>query len=218
MLAATEMLRATEAAVVSRVSLRDVHRIIDECILPDSLVSRGEGRHVQAVACVLISFYVESARRLTAEERVHTIRSAAPRLRQLTLPANRLASDVDWLVRDDFLSIDLRPFVERLTDRLARLDAARSLVSVSAEVMGGTPVIRGTRIPVHGIAAQVAAGVPEADILEDHPSLDADALPLAVLYAEAYPLRGRPRPLAARLPEGTRLVVSRRRVPRQQAE
>ena len=31
---ATEMLKATEAAVVARVSLRDVNRVIDERILP----------------------------------------------------------------------------------------------------------------------------------------------------------------------------------------
>ena len=34
--AVAEMLKASEAAVVSRVSLRDINRVIDEHILPDA--------------------------------------------------------------------------------------------------------------------------------------------------------------------------------------
>ena len=42
--------------------------------------SVGNGRHVLAAACTLISFYFESAERLTSEERLNTIRWAEPRL------------------------------------------------------------------------------------------------------------------------------------------
>lgn len=46
--AVAEMLKASEAAVVSRVSLRDINRVIDEHILPDAFVSLDNGRHVLA--------------------------------------------------------------------------------------------------------------------------------------------------------------------------
>lgn len=68
------MLKASEAAVVSRVSLRDVNRVIDERILPDAFVSVDNGRHVLARACSFISLCIESAKRLTSEERVFAIR------------------------------------------------------------------------------------------------------------------------------------------------
>ena len=213
---ATEMLKATEAAVVARVSLRDVNRVIDERILPETLVSVENGRYVLGAACTLIAFYFESAKRLTSEERLFAIRSAEPRLRRWNRAATEAMLKADWTVRHDFLTIDLLPFFERSVARLERLDAAREVVTISDDIMGGTPVISGTRVPVHDVAAALAAGVPAKEILEDYPSLTEDRLELAALYAEANPLRGRPKPLIARLPEGAR-ILSDHRVPRRRA-
>lgn len=213
---ATEMLKATEAAVVARVSLRDVNRVIDERILPETLVSVENGRFVLGAACTLIAFYFESAKRLTSEERLFAIRSAEPRLRRWNRAATEAMLKADWIVRHDFLTIDLLPFFERSVARLERLDAAREVVTISDDIMGGTPVISGTRVPVHDVAAALAAGVPAKEILEDYPSLTEDRLELAALYAEANPLRGRPKPLIARLPEGAR-ILSDHRVPRRRA-
>jgi uncharacterized protein (DUF433 family) len=212
----SEMLKATEAAVVAGVSLRDVNRMIDERILPATLVSVDDGRYVLAAASALIAFYVESAGRLTSEERLFAIRSAEPRLRRWNRAATKALLKADWTVRDDFLTIDLRPFFERSIQRLERLDSARALVTISEEIMGGTPVIVGTRIPVHDVAAAMASGVSAKELLEDYPSLTPEKLELAALYADANPLRGRPKPLMSRLPKGTR-IVSERRVPRRQA-
>ena len=213
---ATEMLKATEAAVVARVSLRDVNRVIDERILPETLISVDNGRYVLGAACTLIAFYFESAKRLTSEERLFAIRSAEPRLRRWNRAATEAMLKADWTVRHDFLTIDLLPFFERSVARLERLDAAREVVTISDDIMGGTPVISGTRVPVHDVAAALAAGVPAKEILEDYPSLTEDRLELAALYAEANPLRGRPKPLIARLPEGAR-ILSDHRVPRRRA-
>ncbi|MGI6852069.1 DUF433 domain-containing protein [Mesorhizobium sp. 1B3] len=213
---ATEMLKAAEAAVVARVSLRDVNRVIDERILPETLVSIDNGRYVQAAACALISFYFESAKHLTSEERLFAIRYVEPSLRSWTRAATKVLLKADWIVRDEYLTIDLRPFFERSIKRLERLDVAREMVSVSDDVMGGSPVIKGTRILVHDVAAAMAAGVPVDEILEDYPSLTAEKLELVALYADANPLRGRPKPLMARLPKGTG-VISEHRVPRRRA-
>jgi hypothetical protein len=50
---------------------------------------------------------------------------------------------------------------------LDRLVAACEMVSVPSDVLGGTPVIKGTRIPVHDVAtaASISAGLPTARIL-----------------------------------------------------
>mgnify|MGYP002737298214 FL=1 len=202
--------------MVARVSLRDVNRVIDERILPETLVSVENGRFVLGAACTLIAFYFESAKRLTSEVRLFAIRSAEPRLRRWNRAATEAMLKADWTVRHDFLTIDLLPFFERSVARLERLDAAREVVTISDDIMGGTPVISGTRVPVHDVAAALAAGVPAKEILEDYPSLTEDRLELAALYAEANPLRGRPKPLIARLPEGAR-ILSDHRVPRRRA-
>jgi hypothetical protein len=58
----------------------------------------------------------------------------------------------------------------------------------------------------------VAAGLPIGRILAAYPSLDADKVELAAIYAEANPARGRPR-ASDELPKGA-VIVAERRVPR----
>ncbi|MEO9340852.1 DUF433 domain-containing protein [Mesorhizobium sp. SB112] len=212
MLAVAEMLKATEAAVVSRVSLRDVNRAIDERILPEAFVSVDNGRHVLAGACSFISFYFETAKRLTSEERLFAIRAVGPKLTRSRGLAWAALLREDWTVRDEFLTIDLGPFLKGTSDRMSDLEASREMVTSSHDVLGGTPVIRGTRVPVYDVAASVASGHPIERILEAYPSIDAEKVRLAGIYAEANPLRGRPR-AAGDLPEGS-IIVSDRRVPR----
>jgi uncharacterized protein (DUF433 family) len=43
-------------------------------------------------------------------------------------------------------------------------------------VMGGEPVVRGTRIPAATIAAYLAAGRSDREIFEDYPSLPVDGI------------------------------------------
>jgi uncharacterized protein (DUF433 family) len=213
MSAAAELLKPTEVAVVARVNLRDVNRVIDEHILSDAFISVDNGRQVLASACSLISFYFSSARQLTSEERLHAIRQAEPRLLAARAEAWATLLCKDWTVRDDFLTIDLEPFLRRTLERLGVLTAARDMVTSSPDVLGGTPVIRGTRAPVYDVAAALAAATP-ARVLEAYPALTEDQVRLAAIYAEATPPRGRPR-AAAQLPEGA-VIVSDRRVPRSQ--
>lgn len=198
--------------IATRVALRDVNRVIDEGILPAAFLSAENGRRVWATACTLISFYYESAGQLTSEERLNMIRWAEPRLSKWkTLTLASLAKK-DWTMRHDFLTIDLAPFVERTAESLSNLEAARALVSSSPDVLGATPVIEGTRIPVYDVAASVAAGHSLDEILEAYPALDERRVGLAKVYADANPLRGRPKPVNE-LPTGA-TVITDRRVPR----
>ena len=43
----------------------------------------------------------------------------------------------------------------------------------SHDILGGDPVFRGTRIPVHAIASQLADGEPDADLRKSYPRLTA---------------------------------------------
>lgn len=210
MSAITELLKPTEAAIVAGVPLRDVNRVIDERILPDAFYRTDDGRSISATACVFISFYFDSADRLTAEERLAAIREMGSRFGSARAWES-WAKD-DWKFSDAFLTIDLFPFVERAKGGLERLVAARNLVASDPHVLGGTPVIRGTRIPVHDVAASVAAGIPAKRILDSYPALDEETIELATIYSQANPPRGRPR-TAGPLPAGA-LLLTERRTPR----
>jgi uncharacterized protein (DUF433 family) len=212
MLALPKLLTPTEAAVVSGVSVRDINRAIDESILPDQFVRLRNGRHVLAAACSLIAFYFQSADRLTSAERLWVIKTLAPRLRKS--PTSAALWKEDWTLRHEFLTIDLTPFLRNATERLARLEEARAAVAASPEILGGTPVIRSTRVPVYDVAASVAAGISVDRILSAYPSLNGNDVELAAIYAEAVPARGRPR-RDPQLPKDT-LIITDRHIPRRQ--
>lgn len=208
---ATDMLKPAEAALVAQVDLRDVHRIFDEHILPDDLLSAEDGRQVAVSGCSLISFYFESAGALTSEKRRRVIELAAARLKTLRPRAIGLLAAEDWTMRDAFLTVDLAPFFEDTRKRMDRLIAARALVVSDPEILGSMLVIRGTRVLVYDVAAALAQGYSAASLLEHYPSLNAGQIELADVYAAANPSRGRPtgrRPL----PKGA-VLISEHRVP-----
>ena len=64
----------------------------------------------------------------------------------------------------------------------ARMRAANAMVTKDPEILGGTPVIKGTRVPVHDVAASVKKGIPMEDILAAYPSITQEQAQLAVLY------------------------------------
>lgn len=205
-------LTPTEAAVVASVTVRDVNRVIDEKILPDEMyvVAGDRTRRFFVDSCVLIAFYFKAADRLTAEERIKTIADASADLPS-SLPKERSRSSAwwkKWIVTEDFLTIDLAPFVRNVQEQFARLQEARALVVEDPEILGGVPVIRNTRIPVYDVAASAAAGISADRLVAAYPGLTARDVELAALYAEANPQRGRPR--HSRPPSTISLVASRR--------
>ncbi|MEX1102892.1 MAG: DUF433 domain-containing protein, partial [Dehalococcoidia bacterium] len=51
------------------------------------------------------------------------------------------------------------------------MDTATELISVDPEVMSGTPVFAGTRVPVQTLVDYLAAGDPLEEFLEDFPTV-----------------------------------------------
>ena len=60
------------------------------------------------------------------------------------------------------------------------------------EIMGGTPVFRGTRIPADLVAGMLAQGATVEEIVEGYPTLNKEKIAAAPLYMRAFPRRGRP--------------------------
>ena len=76
--------------------------------------------------------------------------------------------------------------------RLSKIQKAKRKVVSDPGIRGGLPVIKGTRIGVYEIAAMLEQEPDEAEFLEEYPTLKAEDLEFAKIYAAAYPRRGRP--------------------------
>ena len=168
----------TEAAVLTGLPLKAVNNAIDKKIV--SVVSSEErGRLLDARA--LISLSIE--RRLSD-------RIATPELRRRVFDALAATPRNVVSLEGGLLKIDLREPRRALAASLRDLQRARRLVVSDPEILGGDPVFRGTRVPVHLIAEFVAQGSRPAEIIEGYPRLTAEMIRLAPVYAAAYPLRG----------------------------
>ena len=211
------LLTLTEAAVVAGVTVRDINRVIDEKILPEWFYTLDGGRRLRVAACPLVGFYFHAAKALTSEERGLLIRRLSERIgpeiaRRPVARWRKSSQPADWTVNDGFLTVSLWEFATGAEDRHAKLAEAREMIMEDPDTLGGTPVIRGTRIPAHDIAASVAAGLSRERIRSAYPGLDDHAIELATLYAEAIPLRGRPKRPITLAPDAK--IVSEHRVPR----
>ncbi|AYM14833.1 MULTISPECIES: DUF433 domain-containing protein [Hyphomicrobiales] len=78
-------------------------------------------------------------------------------------------------------------FVERKLKELEKL-------TDQVDLSGKEPVIRGTHIEAHRIAALLDAGATVEEVLRDYPSLKEQQVVAARVYAEAHPKAGRPYP------------------------
>ncbi len=57
-------------------------------------------------------------------------------------------------------------------------------IDINAEIMGGKPCLRDTRVTVDTIVGLIESGYCEADLLEAYPYLTAEDLAVAVTYAK----------------------------------
>jgi uncharacterized protein (DUF433 family) len=176
----TETLSASEAASVTGVPLKHVHRIVDAGLLKGAVQSRSGSRVIAGRGLIGLKVAHETAELLTPEGRRRLVRRVLQRPEAKT-------------VEEDALSVDLRRMEMAIRRGLNALEKAKKTVAIDKDVLGGTPCFKGTRIPVHDIAAMVANGDQRSAVLKAFPQLTSEQIDLAVLYAGAYPRRGRPR-------------------------
>jgi uncharacterized protein (DUF433 family) len=167
----------TEAAVLTGLTLKAVNNAIDRKTVA-AVPSEEGGRLLDARA--LVSLSVE--RRLS--DRI------APELRRKVFDALAEAPRDVVSLEDGLIKIDLRQPRREIAASMRNLRRARRMVLSDPEILGGDPVFRGTRVPVHLIAQLVAQGSKPVELIESYPRLSAEMIRLAPIYASAYPLRG----------------------------
>jgi len=173
-----------EAAVLTRLSLKAVNNAIDKNMVP-AVVRSGtgaSGRLLDQRALLALALEYRLASRFFPElrRRLFDALVASPRKAVLSLD-------------EGLVKVDLQEPRRDLAASLRALRRARSLVVTDPEILGGEPVFRGTRVPVHSIAAMLEQGSTEAEILKAYPRITAEMIRLAPGYVQAYPIRGRPR-------------------------
>jgi len=173
-----------QAAMVTGLPLAAVHKAIDS-----RLVRPRSARSGAAV------------RRLLTREQLIYLQLEAEGLRLLPVRTRReLAESIQRAPEKERLAIaegtalqielgTARRKVERQLNRLARL---RQMVVCDPGIMTGTPVFKGTRIPVDLVAGMLAHGATVEEILEGYPTLSGEKINMAPLYLRAFPRRGRP--------------------------
>lgn len=174
------VLSVNEAAKVTGVPLKQVHRIIDAGLLGDAVRREKGSRVILGKALVGLKFAYETTNILTLKGRMGFIRYL------LDDPEVRT-------VRGDAVSIDVRPMRSDVQRGLTALEKAKKMITIDKNVLSGTPCLKGTRVAVHDIAEMVANGDNTSAILAAYPMLTEELVHTAVAYAEAYPRRGRPR-------------------------
>ena len=187
MKAALENLTTNEAALAAGVTVADVNRAIDRKILPAKLYSTLASRTLRKDACLWIAFYFETAELLTSAARLRAIQDGFDRCQSW--------SDLRTCRVEE--SRTVKVFFNRIWEdvdrRLTQLKEAREMVVEDPEILRGTPVIEGTRIPVYDVASLVDSGTSMQELSELYPRLKHSQFELASIYAKANPQRGRPK-------------------------
>jgi uncharacterized protein (DUF433 family) len=183
-----------QASLLANLPLPSVHKLIERRLIRPRRLRAGR-----------------SIQRWLNFEQVLYLRLEAEGVRLLPVSARKaIAKQIESSGRLDFLSvgggsalvIEVKLIRQKLDADLEKLERAREMAVSDPEIMRGTPVYRGTRIPVDLVADMLRQGANIEEILEGYPSLDREKVELAPLYVQAFPHRGRPpiRPWAKNKP------------------
>jgi uncharacterized protein (DUF433 family) len=183
-----------QAAAITGLPLAAVHKAIDSRLICPRAARSGA-----------------TARRLLSKEQLIYLQLEAEGLRLLPMGTRReIAESIQRSPKADLMAIGngtalfvefkgARRKVERQLKQLAHIE---EMVVSDPEIMRGTPVFKGTRIPVDLVADMLAQGATVEEILEGYPTLNSKKIAIAPLYMLAFPRRGRP---SRRLWQGTKV-------------
>lgn len=175
------LLTRNEAAEISGVSVNAVNKALEQRIAKPR---RARGRTLlapeeAAVLALISEVPVRLSVKLKRDLRNWIVHSSPERAEEFELsPALRVAM-TEYAVE---VAKRAAEYV-RLRDKYVELHPGK---------MGGTPVIRGTRVPVRTLAQLVEGGESREALQEDYPHISEEAYDLAVLWARGNPRRGRP--------------------------
>lgn len=199
---------AGEAGAINGVNAKAVHNIIDK-----QLIDLEGRRRTEVVAKPAKGGSRLARKQLTGEDLVRIAvwytagRDLAPEARRSLVKAMDATPKAKLLPASEYLTFDVQAVRRRVVNRIKALVDADALIHSDRDTLGGEPVFRGTRIPVHGVADMLRAGAEAEDLLSGYPKLTARMLEVAPLWSAAHPRRGRPRKSAKETRKDSRRVT-----------
>jgi uncharacterized protein (DUF433 family) len=174
------LLTRLEAVELSGVSPTTVKKAVDQKVIPTR--RRRSHSYIDADDVgALVMFEALAGMRLRVKQKVQVRRWL------------RSSPEASELALTDALVVRKVSAVDQARERARRYVQLRDAWIVrDPDVKGGEPVIKGSRVGVHTLAARIANGESAAVLDEDFPHIPADAREVAVQYARANPRRGRP--------------------------
>jgi uncharacterized protein (DUF433 family) len=172
----------SEASWVTGLSVKAINRIVEDAAVPFRTIRAGRRRrwYLPYSSLVCLQLHAGGLNRLPLRVRKDVFRCV------LRHP------DQKQLKYTEALIVDLDSARTNMSTKLEELERATRVIESDPEIMQGTPVFRGTRVPVHLIAEMVERGASPEEILEGYPSLERDMIDHARVYAATHPQRGRP--------------------------
>ena len=180
-MARTPLLTRNEIAAISGVSINAVNKALEQRVAK----ARRQRRRTllaadEAAALALLSeLPISLSIKLKREVRNWIVKRSPAKAEEFELSrALRIA------MTENAADVAKRAFdYVRLRERYVETNPGR---------MGGTPVIRGTRVPVRTLAQLVEGRESPKALKEDYPHVPEEAYDVAVLWAKGNPRRGRP--------------------------
>jgi uncharacterized protein (DUF433 family) len=171
-----------EASWVTGLSVKAVNKAIEGAAVPIRILRAGgvRRRYVPYASLLCLQLHAEGLKRLPLRMRREVFRRVLSEPQQKQLKCG------------DALIIDVGGARGKMSSRLQNLEKASGTIQSDPEIMAGTPVFRGTRIPVYLIAEMIEQGTRIDEILEGYPSLTREIVEYASIYATTHPRRGRP--------------------------
>jgi uncharacterized protein (DUF433 family) len=173
-----------QAAAITGLPLAAVHKAIDNRLIRPRAARSGA-----------------TLRRLLTKEQLIYLQLEAEGLRLLPVGTRREVADtVQRSPRVDLLAIgngkvlfvEFKSARQKVERRLKQFAHIGEMVVSDPEIMRGTPVFKGTRIPVDLVADMLSQGATTEEVLEGYPTLNKEKIAIAPLFMRAFPRRGRP--------------------------
>ena len=196
-------LTINEAAHLAGVSTKLIEKSVESGILRPDKVTDGLTRRVTRRLPLAAVPYLSAI----SDEWLRDLPVARKRRIWSIVSRSRLAPEARLceLRLNESITLDLEGLAGERTRMAYAYRVARDAHLVTDEaILGGTPVIRGTRLTVYAVLGRLEGGDTIADLVEDYPDIPPAAFHAAETYARTHPLRGRPsgRPWRAQAARG----------------
>lgn len=190
---------SAEAAYLAGVGTRDINRLVDESIVPESLVARAvTGRRYARLAAALANFYYETESVFQPRFRKEVIQLFVERV-EVARNKDRLYAlespekwNIDCHVKTNWIDLDVGPFIHTVAARAKEIEQAERMVECNPAIMNGFPVLKGSRLLAEVVAATAELENGMERLKDAHPAITEDHVRAAQIYIQLHQRRGRP--------------------------